>query len=106
MAIKAYFVISVAEEFYQNHYQDVLRALEAVPEIESIERIKGACDLLVKVTAPVRVVSVANKILAKEWVRSLHMFKVEPFRLEGYPRLTVDDLLSLRRKIPAEANDK
>lgn len=102
MATKAYFVITVAEEFYQNRYQDVLRDLEAVPEVESIERISGTCDLLVKVEAPIRVVFVADKILVKTWVQRLRVLKVEPFRIDEYQGLTIDELLRLERVIPAE----
>ena len=102
MATKAYFVISVVEEFYQNRYQDVLRDLKAVPEVESIERIKGTCDLMVKVEAPIRAVFVANKILPKEWVKRLFMLKVEPFRIDEYQGLTYGELLRLRRVIPVE----
>ncbi len=102
MATKAYFVISVAEEFYQNRYQDVLRDLEAVPEVESIERISGTCDLLVKVEAPTRVVFVADKILVKAWVQRVRVLKVEPFRIDEYQGLTIDELLRLKRVIPAE----
>lgn len=101
---KAYFVISVTEEFYQNRYQDVLRDLEAVPEVESIERISHTCDLLVKVNAPIRVIYVANKILSMEWVKRLRVLKVEPFRIEEYRGLTVDELLSLKLKVTPEAN--
>ena len=103
MARKAYFVISVDEEFYQNRYQDVLRDLKAVPEVESIERISGTCDLMVKVEAPIRVIFIVNKILAKEWVKRLYMLKVEPFGIDEYQGLTVDDLLRLKRVIPEEA---
>ena len=103
MTTKAYFVISVDEEFYQNRYQDVLRDLKAVPEVESIERISSTCNLLVKVEAPIRVVFVANKILVKEWVKRLYVLKVEPFRIDEYPALTVDEILSLRRVILTEA---
>ena len=99
MATNAYFMISVDEEFYQNCYQDVLRDLEAIPEVESIDRISHTCDLVVKVNAPIRVVFVANKILAKEWVKRLHMLKVQPFRIDEFQGLTVDELLSIKRKI-------
>lgn len=102
MATKAYFVISVAEEFYQNRYQDVLRDLKAVPEVESIERIKGTCELMVQVKAPIRAVFVANKILPREWVKRLLMLKVEPFRIDEYQGLTFSELLRLKRVIPVE----
>jgi len=103
MGTKAYFVVTVAEEFYHNHYQDVLRDLEAVPEVESVERACDTHDLLVKVEAPIRAIFVANKILAKEWAKHLRMLKVEPFRVDECQGLTIDELLSLRRKVPVLA---
>lgn len=78
MATTAYFRVSVAQQFFQNHYLNVLRDLKAIPEVESIERVSGKSELLVKVNAPVRAVFVANKILVKEWVKSLQIAEVEP----------------------------
>ncbi len=102
MATKAYFMVRVAEKLCQNGYQVILRDLEAILEVKSVERVSGACDLLVKVEAPIRMIFVANKIMAKEWVKSLHVFKVEPIQTEEYQGLTVDELLRLKRVIPAE----
>ena len=115
MATKAYFVVSVDEEFYQNRYQDVLTDLETISEtlswvcrveVESIERVRGTCDLLVKVDTPIKAVFVANKVLAKEWTKRLYMLKVEPFRTDEYQGLSVDDLLRLKRVAPAETAQK
>ncbi len=75
MAAKAYFMINVAEQF---GYQEVLKDLIPIPEVESIERIDGMCDLLVKVGVPVAVDFVADEILLKKWVKSLRVLKVEP----------------------------
>jgi len=97
MATKAYFLINVSKEFCQHRYQDVLSDLKAVPEVESIQRISGTCNLLVKVDAPIKAIFVANKILVKEWVQHLQIFKVDPFRADEYQDLTVDELSSLRR---------
>ena len=80
MTTKAYFMINAVERFCQNNYQDVLKDLGTIPEVKSVERVSGACDLLVKVDAPIRMVFVANKIMAKEWVKSLYVLKVEPFQ--------------------------
>ena len=100
MATKAYFMINVDGKFCNNGYQGILRDLETIPEVRAVERVDGKCDLFVEVDAPVRVIFVANKILAKEWVKRLQVLKVEPFQAEEYQGLTVDDLLKLKRVIP------
>ncbi len=81
MATKAYFMVNVAEKFCPNGYQNVLRDLVTVPEVESIERVDGICDLMVKVETPISVGVVADKILAKAWVQRLRVLKVEPAEL-------------------------
>ncbi len=90
MATKGYLMITVEEEFYRNHYQNVLRDLKAVPEVDSMERISGTYKLLVKVTAPMRVIFVANKILHNKWVKHFCILKVEPItgRLQGCRYMT------------------
>jgi len=100
MATKGYFMITVAEEFYRNYYQDVLRDLKAVPEVDSIERISGTYNLLVKVTAPMRVIFVANKILPNKWVKQFYILRVEPFKPNDYEGLTGDELARLEELIP------
>ena len=102
MATRAYFMINVAEEFSKNGYQGILKDLEAIPEVESVERVTGASDLLVKVEAPIRMIFVANKILAKEWVKRLHVLHVEPIKPEEYQGLSIDELIRLKRIMPAE----
>jgi len=100
MATTGYFMITVEEEFYRNYYQNVLRDLKAVPEVDSIERISGTYNLLVKVTAPMRVIFVANKILPNKWVKHFCILKVEPFKPHDYEGFTVDELVRLRGLIP------
>jgi len=78
MTTKAYFMIDVAEKFCPNGYQDILKDLVAIPEVETIERIDGICDLMVKVETPVEAKLVADKILAKQWGKSLRVLNVEP----------------------------
>lgn len=100
-------MISVAEKFCQKGYghmlKDILRDLEAIPEVKVVEQVSGNCNLLVKVEAPIRTILVANKILAKEWVGKLRVLHVEPIQTEVYQGLTINDLTRLRRVIPAEA---
>ncbi len=102
MATRAYFMVSVGEKFCQNGYQDILRDLETIPEVKSIERVSGACDLMVKVEAPIRMIFVANKLLAKEWVKRLHVLQAEPIQPDEYQGFSIDDLIWLKRVTPAE----
>ena len=102
MAIKAYFMVDVAEKFCQNGYQDILKDLGTIPEVESIERVKGACDLMVKVDAPIRMIFVANKLLVKEWVKKLHVLHVEPIQPDEYQGLSLDELIWLKKVMPVE----
>jgi len=101
MVTTAYFMINVAEEFGQNGYQAVWKDLEAIPEVKSVERVRGTCDLLVKVEAPIRMIFVANKIMAKKWVKRLYVLNVEPFQTEEYQSLNMDELVRLKRVITA-----
>jgi len=104
MATKAYFMVNVAEKFWQEGYQRIFRDLEAIPEVKAIERVNGACDLLIKVEAPIRMIFVANKLMAKEWVKRLHVLHVEPIQPEEYQGLSVDELIRLKRLIPTETS--
>ena len=79
MGTKAYFMINMDKTLSQDsHYVDAIRELEAIPEIESVEAVSGRYDLVAKVDAPIRVIFVANKVLEKEWVRRLHVLRIEP----------------------------
>jgi hypothetical protein len=100
MATTGYFMITVEEEFYRNHYLDVLIDLKAVPEVDSVRRISGTHDLVVKVTAPMRVILVANKILHSKWVKHFCILKVEPFKPHDYEGFTVEETATLRGPMP------
>lgn len=102
MATRAFFIISVAAKMAQTNYQDILKDLETIPEVRSVDRVRGACDLLVEVEAPIRMIFVANKLMAKDWVKRLYVLKVEPFGTEEYQGLTMDELQKLQRVIPAK----
>lgn len=78
MTTKAYFMIDVAEKFCPNGYQDILKDLVAIPEVETIERIDGICDLMVRVDVPIKVGSITDRIMPKQWVKSLRVINVEP----------------------------
>ena len=95
MTIKAYFMINVVEEFYQDGLCDVLRDLESIPEVKGVERVKGAFDLLARVETSGRTVLVANEIMDKEWVNNLNVLHAEPIKLDEHQRIDVEDTVSL-----------
>jgi len=104
MGMKAYFMIGVDEKFCPNGYQDILKDLESIPDIKSVDRVKGACDLLVKVDTNLsRMMFVANKVMASKWAKRLNVLQVEPIQPEEYKGLSVEELMWLKKVIPAES---
>lgn len=93
MATKAYFMVNVADGFSKERRVKAQRELEAMPEVQSVEWVSGTCDLLVTVEAPIRVIFVAHKIMAKEWVKRLRYAKIEELETTRHPKLAVWDLL-------------
>jgi len=83
MPTKVYLLINMDRELDQKGYFDAFVDLEALPEVKSIERVDGCCDLLVTAEAPIRAILVANKISAKDWVKDLRILKVMPFESRG-----------------------
>jgi hypothetical protein len=79
MATKRYLMLNVAEEACRNGYEDVLRDLITIPEVQSIERLCGIFDLIVQVECPAKVgYAAAEDLLAKGWVKRLQVLQVEP----------------------------
>ncbi len=104
MGMKAYFMIGIDEKFCPNGYQDILKDLESIPDIKSVDRVKGACDLLVKVDTNLsRMMFVANKVMASKWAKRLNVLQVEPIQPEEYKGLSVEELMWLKKVIPAES---
>ena len=99
MGTKAYLMVNLEKRFSDDgYYLNAVRDLVALPEVESVEPVSGVCDLLVKVDAPIRIVSVANKILAKEWAKGLRILRIEPHELGETPKAhTESELLKLAR---------
>lgn len=48
-----------------------IEELQAMPEVDTVERVDGFCDLVVTVDAPQRVIFVANRIRTTEWGQGL-----------------------------------
>lgn len=92
METKAYFMIKMERAEGGNGHRDAVAELEAMPEVEAVDPVSGEYDLIVVATvdAPVRVAAVANKIQVKEWVKNLHILKVEP----AAPNPFLDEVIS------------
>ena len=102
MTTKAYCMINVAENFCPNGYQDILRDLANIPEVESVERVDGICDLMVKVEAPTRLGFITDKILPKLWVKSLRVLNIEPAELSETAGLAVPEFRKVKTALPSK----
>jgi hypothetical protein len=79
METKRYMMIKVTQEACKNGYRNVLRDLVAIPEVHFIEQLDGIFDLMVQLECPATVgYAVADRLLAKAWVKSLQVLQVEP----------------------------
>ena len=78
MGNKVYFMIKTAEEAGKEGYEEALKGLEAMPEIESVESVSGDYNLVAQVNAPKRVVPIANRILENGGVKRIEVLRVEP----------------------------
>jgi uncharacterized protein with GYD domain len=80
MGTRAYFMINVAKDRVgQDGQIDVVRELQAVPGVKSVELVFGIYDLVVMVEAPLTdVTHSVNKIMEKDWVKRLHILRREP----------------------------
>lgn len=82
MATKRYLMINVAEEVCRNGYEDVLKDLITIPEVQSIEQLDGVFDLMVQVESPaIMGYAAADDLLAKGWVKRLQVLQVESAEL-------------------------
>jgi hypothetical protein len=97
MATKAYFMIRVAEEFSRDGYKKVMEDLRVLPEVKTIEPVRGSsCDLLVQVEAPIRVIMTAHKIMAMKWLERLNVLTVEPVEVDEHQRQSRETLEKLK----------
>ncbi|MBA7598983.1 hypothetical protein ES703_06010 [subsurface metagenome] len=98
MGTKAYFMIDAVDEVCrEGRWVEAKRDLETIPEVEAVEAITGSCDFMVKVDAPIRAIFVANKIMAREWVKRVRILRIEPVEPE---KPTLSELMAKRRETP------
>jgi hypothetical protein len=77
MATTAYLLIRASEAVRNNGYLKALEDLRALPEIESVEPVSGLYDCVVRVEAPMKLVFVIHKIMAKSWIERVHVLRVD-----------------------------
>ena len=93
MTTKRYLMINIAQEACKNGYQDVLRDVITIPEVQSIEQLDGIFDLIVQVECTDKVgYAAAEDLLAKGWVKRLQVLQVEPAELSEIITPTVLEL--------------
>ena len=74
---KAYFLVKMAEGLDEERKVAAQREVEAIPEVKSVEPVSRAGELLVTVEAPIKVILVAHKVMAKGWVERLRYVTIE-----------------------------
>jgi len=77
MATSAYLLIRASEEVRHNGYLHVLEELQALPEVEYVEPVSGLYDCVARVEAPIRLVFLVHKVMAKSWVERVHVLSVD-----------------------------
>jgi hypothetical protein len=77
MATTAYLLIRASEAVRNNGYLKALENLRALPEVESVEPVSGLYDCVVRVEAPMKLIFVVHKIMAKSWIERVHVLRVD-----------------------------
>ncbi len=93
MGKKAYFMIKTKKANDGNGHAAAIRDLKSMPEVEAVEPVSGEYDLVAvgAVDTLIRVGILAKEIEAKEWVKRLHVLKVEP----AEPNPLLDEVCSV-----------
>jgi heterodisulfide reductase subunit C len=80
MATKAYLMVKIKSKNGGDGGQDAVKELAAMPDVETVIPVSGEYDLVCVAPAdtPKRVARVASELRGKEWVKDLHILKVEP----------------------------
>jgi len=77
MTTSAYLLIRASEAVRNNGYLEALEDLWVLPEVEYVEPVSGLYDCVARVEAPVRLIFVVHKIMAKSWVERVHILRVD-----------------------------
>jgi len=77
MATNAYLLIRASEACRNNGYLKALEDLWALPEVEYVEPVSGLYDCVVRVEAPIRLIFLVHKVMAKSWVERVRVLTVD-----------------------------
>jgi hypothetical protein len=77
MTTSAYLLIRAAEAVRHNGYAKALEDLWALPEVEYVEPVSGLYDCVARVEAPIRLIFLVHKVMAKSWVERVHVLSVD-----------------------------
>ncbi|UCH86462.1 MAG: hypothetical protein JSU97_08040 [Dehalococcoidia bacterium] len=77
MTTTAYLLIRASEAVRHNGYRKALEDLWTLPEVESVEPVSGLYDCVARVEAPIRLIFLVHKIMAKSWVERVHVLRVD-----------------------------
>ncbi len=77
MTTSAYLLIRASEAVRNNGYLKAIEDLWTLPEVECVEPVSGLYDCVARVEAPVKLIFVVHKIMAKGWVERVHVLRVD-----------------------------
>jgi hypothetical protein len=77
MTTSAYLLIRASEAVRHNGYLKALEELRALPEVECVEPVSGLYDCVARVEAPIRLIFLVHKVMAKSWVERVHVLRVD-----------------------------
>jgi len=77
MTTSAYLLIRASEAVRHNGYLKALEELWSLPEVEYVEPVSGLYDCVARVEAPIRLIFVVHKVMAKSWIERVHVLRVD-----------------------------
>jgi hypothetical protein len=77
MTTAAYLLIKASEAVRNNGYLKAIEDLWTLPEVECVEPVSGLYDCVARVEAPIRLIFVVHKVMAKSWVERVHILRID-----------------------------
>ena len=76
MGLRSYLLINVKDEMKQEDFMKAVLDLEDMLEVDFVDPIVGAYDMVLMIEAPVSVEAVVRKIEEEEWVEKVTTLKI------------------------------
>lgn len=76
MGLRAYLLVNAKDEVKQEDFRKAVLDLEDMIEVDFVDSVVGAWDVLIMVEAAVSVEDVARKIGEMDWVENVGILKV------------------------------